>query len=55
MQLITITQAKRDFYSLVNKASQGEEVTITKYGNPISKLVPFDKNLEPLKLLKSKK
>lgn len=43
MQKVSINQAKINFYKLVEKVIKGEEIIITKYGKPISKLAPYKK------------
>ncbi len=41
-------EAKTHFSSLLEEVVQGHEVTITKHGRPIAKLVPVEKrNLTP--------
>jgi prevent-host-death family protein len=44
MITVTITEAKRDLYRLVKLVEGGEEVIITRYGEPIAKLVAFKRS-----------
>jgi prevent-host-death family protein len=46
MITVTITEAKRDFSRLVKLAEGGEEVIITRHGEPIAKLVAFKRSAE---------
>lgn len=39
MLVVSLTQAKINFYDLVEKATKGEVVVITKYGKRVVKLV----------------
>jgi prevent-host-death family protein len=36
-------EAKTHFSALLEKVEAGEEITITKHGNPVAKLVPIKK------------
>jgi prevent-host-death family protein len=36
-------EAKTKFSELLERVSQGEEITITKHDKPVARLVPFDK------------
>lgn len=38
MQIISVTQAKINFYNLIDKVLKKEKVIITKYGKPVAKL-----------------
>lgn len=40
MPQIDVEQAKRDFDRLLERASQGEEVVITKNNQPLARLTP---------------
>ena len=40
MQTVGAFEAKTHFSSLLEKVERGEQVTITKHGHPIAKLVP---------------
>lgn len=42
IQKITISEARKNFYKLVNKAAYGEKFIITKYGIPILKMIPIE-------------
>ena len=37
---ITYSQARRSFASLLERAAQGERITITRHGRPIAELGP---------------
>ncbi len=37
---MSIAEAKSQFSSVVERAAAGEEVTITKHGKPVAKIVP---------------
>ena len=37
---ISVTEAKKNFSRLVRRAQAGEEITITKRGIPIARLIP---------------
>jgi prevent-host-death family protein len=39
--------AKTHFSELLQKVESGEEVTITKHGNPVAKLVPLKRKSTP--------
>lgn len=41
MKQFSAFDAKTHFSSLLAAVEQGEQITITKYGRPIAKLVPF--------------
>ena len=41
MITVTITEAKRDFSRLIKLVEAGEEVIITRRGEPIVKIVAF--------------
>jgi prevent-host-death family protein len=43
MQNIDIDQAKRYLPELIEQATQGDEVVITKGGQPVAKLIPITK------------
>lgn len=40
-------EAKTNFSSLLEKVESGEEITITKHGTPVARLVPIKKNVTP--------
>jgi prevent-host-death family protein len=40
---VGVHDAKKHFFQLLAKAESGEEITITKYGVPVARLVPFKK------------
>jgi prevent-host-death family protein len=37
---MSIAEAKSQFSSVVERAAAGEEITITKHGKPLAKIVP---------------
>ena len=41
--IIGAFEAKTKFSELLERASQGEEITITKHEKPVARLVPFEK------------
>jgi prevent-host-death family protein len=40
-------EAKTHFSALLEKVEAGEEITITKHGTPVARLVPIKKELTP--------
>jgi prevent-host-death family protein len=36
----SMTEARRDFESLIERANQGETFTITRYGKPVAQFLP---------------
>lgn len=42
--LVDASQAKARFSTLLDEVEKGEEITITKYGHPIAKLIPIKKS-----------
>lgn len=48
----SITQAKANWTNLLDRVELGEEVTITRYGKPIAKLVKYEPVPRKLGLLK---
>lgn len=40
-------EAKTNFSSLLEKVESGEEITITKHGTPVARLVPIKKSITP--------
>jgi prevent-host-death family protein len=40
---VNIQEAKSNLSNLIDQAIAGEEVVISKAGNPVAKLVPFEK------------
>jgi prevent-host-death family protein len=38
---MSIAEAKSQFSSVIDRAAAGEEVTITRHGKPIAKVVPI--------------
>ena len=43
MQNIDVDQAKQHLPELIEQAAQGDEVVITKGGQPVAKLIPITK------------
>jgi prevent-host-death family protein len=43
MNKIDVHKAKKQFSRLVELAARGEEIIITKLGNPVALLVPYEK------------
>jgi len=41
MKSISIHQAKKHLSLLVERVAEGEEIIITRAGNPVAKLVPY--------------
>jgi prevent-host-death family protein len=44
MITVTITEAKRDLSCLIKLVEEGEEVIITRRGEPIAKIVAFKRS-----------
>jgi prevent-host-death family protein len=40
-KVFSVTEAKAQFSKLLRRAAAGEEITITKWGVPVARLVPF--------------
>jgi prevent-host-death family protein len=40
---VSLTEAKAQFSSLVEDAIRGDEVTITKHGRPVAKIIKYQK------------
>ncbi len=47
---VNIYAAKTQLSRLVDRASAGEEVVITRHGRPVARLVPTEAKLKPRKL-----
>jgi prevent-host-death family protein len=43
-KVFSITEAKAQFSKLLRRVRAGEEITITKYGVPVARLVPIRKS-----------
>ena len=41
MKTVAVFEAKNRFSELISAVEQGEEVTITRHGNPVARLVSF--------------
>lgn len=41
MKSVAVFEAKNRFSELVSAVEQGEEITITRHGNPVARLVSF--------------
>jgi prevent-host-death family protein len=50
---ISVAEAKAHLSDLVARAEDGEETVITRHGKPVARLVPLQKNPQPLPLLKA--
>lgn len=50
MHTVNIHEAKTTLSKLIAKTQAGEEVTISKAGKPVAKLVPIKENLKPRRL-----
>lgn len=46
MASMGIYEAKTHFAAVVERVRTGEEITITKHGSPVAKVVPFEKGPE---------
>jgi len=49
MQQINIHKAKTQFSKLIAIVEKGDEVIIARYGEPVARLVPFQKKNTPRK------
>lgn len=47
---VSVREAKAHFSSLVNRASDGEEITITRHGQVCARLVPVKADRPPLRI-----
>ncbi len=47
LTMVNIHEAKTHFSKLVARAAAGEEIIITKAGEPMCKLVPISKRTQP--------
>ena len=47
MQIINLTDAKAQLSKLIERALAGEEVIISKRGEPLVKLVPLERDTSP--------
>ncbi|MDH5502826.1 MAG: type II toxin-antitoxin system prevent-host-death family antitoxin [Acidimicrobiia bacterium] len=45
--MVNIHEAKTHFSKLVARAAAGEEIIITKAGEPMCKLAPLSKQIQP--------
>lgn len=54
MKQIGIFEAKAQLSSLLDEVERGGEVTITRHGKPIAKLVPATSELSPEEIAKRK-
>jgi prevent-host-death family protein len=45
--IFNLSQAKASLSRLVDRASNGEEIILSKAGKPLAKLVPFHRSPEP--------
>jgi prevent-host-death family protein len=44
---LNIYEAKTQFSELIERARGGEEITISKNGKPVARLMPLEKKLRP--------
>jgi prevent-host-death family protein len=49
METVGSFEAKTHLPKLLDRVAQGEEFVITRHGNPVAKLVPFEKKIDPEK------
>ena len=47
MTITNITEAKAQLSALIERVRRGEEIVIGKAGQPVAKLVPFERPAEP--------
>lgn len=47
MPLTNVAEAKAQLSRLIERALAGEEVVISKYGKPLVKLVPYERDTGP--------
>ena len=50
MIVVDVAEAESDFYNLIEKVEQGEEVTITRDGEPVARIVPATERRKPGRL-----
>lgn len=50
MDAVNVSDAKARFSELVDRAADGETVTITKRGRPVARLVPIEQPRQPIDL-----
>lgn len=50
MTKVSVIEAKAHFSELLAKAEAGHEVTITRRGTPVARLIPLDRPKRPLRL-----
>jgi len=46
-QTVGAFDAKTHFSELLERAASGEEITVTKHGTPVAKLVPIQRGVDP--------
>ena len=51
MKTVTIAKAKASLSALVDRAEAGEEITITRHGHGVARLVPLVQPRKPLRSL----
>ena len=47
MHIVSIAEAKAQLSKLIEKALAGEEVIISKHGEPMVKLIPYERDTNP--------
>ncbi len=48
MTTVSVADAKARLSELLDRASQGEEVVITRHGKPVARLVPTERPRKPI-------
>ena len=47
---VSVYAAKTQLSRLLNRATRGEEIVITRHGKPVARIVPVDRRRTPRKL-----
>jgi prevent-host-death family protein len=45
--VVNIYEAKTQLSKLVSRAEAGEEITLTRHGRPVARIVPLDRRTRP--------
>lgn len=48
MQTINLAEAKAHLSEILNRVEAGEEILITRHGQPVARLGPVEKSLKPV-------